>query len=241
MGVRIKWLGHASFQVVTDSGRHIYLDPWIRENPVCPIKMDDITRADIVCATHGHPDHLGESIEIIKKTKGILICSPEIGVFAQNKGIPYDGENSYPMNIGGSVKIDGIEVVMTNAVHTSDTWEEGRLVTGSGACGYIIVTDEDVRIYFAGDTGLFGDMELIGQLYAPQIAMLPVGGKYNMGSREAAFAAHLIRADVLIPMHYGTFPNQTANLEELQNYLRVLAPMTRVKALKVGEVLRYPA
>lgn len=194
-----------------------------------------------MCASHGHPDHLGESIEIVRKTKGILISSPEIGLFAQNKGIPYDGENSYPMNIGGSVKIKGIEVIMTNAVHTSDTWEEGRLVTGSGACGYIVATDDDIRIYFAGDTGLFGDMKLIGQLYAPHIAILPVGGKYNMGSREAAFAAHFIRPDVLIPMHHGTYPNQTANLDELQNYLRILAPETKLKALKVGEVLTYPA
>jgi len=240
MGVTIRWLGHASFHIMTTSGKHIFVDPWIKGSPVCPVKIEDITKADIVCATHGHPDHLGDSIEIVKKTKGILICSPELGVFAATKGIPSDGENSYTMNIGGSVKIRGIQVVMTNAVHTSDTWDEGRLVTGSGACGYVLVTDDGVRMYFAGDTGIFGDMELIARLYAPQIAVLPVGGKFNMGVREAAFAAQLIKPDVLIPMHHNTYPNQTANLDEFERYLQVLAPTTKLKALKVGEAFNYP-
>jgi len=239
MGVNIRWLGHASFQVVTDSGRHIYLDPWIKDNPVCPIKLKDIDKADIVCATHGHPDHFGDSIEIVKKLGGVLICSPELGVIAEKKGIPYDGNNSYPLNIGGSVKIKGIEVIMTNAVHTADTWEAGELVTGSGASGYVIVSDDGVSIYFAGDTALFGDMKLIGQIYAPHIAILPVGGKYNMGVREAAFAASFISPHIVIPMHYGTYPTQKADINELVNYAGILAPRTKIVSLNVGEEYKY--
>ena len=240
MGITVRWLGHASFLITTDSGRRIFLDPWVKENPVCPIRFEDIDKADIVCVTHGHPDHLGDAIEIVKKVGGVLICSPELGLIAEKKGIPYDGQNSYPMNIGGSVRIKDVEVIMTNAVHTTDTWEKGELVTGSGACGYVII-GEGVRTYFAGDTGLFGDMKLIGEMYAPHVAILPVGGKYNMGVREAAFAASFLRPDTVIPMHHGTYPDQKADIDELIEYIKVLAPRTRVAALKVGEEYKHPA
>jgi L-ascorbate metabolism protein UlaG (beta-lactamase superfamily) len=102
-----------------------------------------------------------------------------------------------------------------------------------------VVTDDGVRIYYAGDTGLFGDMKLIGQIYAPHIAILPVGGKYNMGIREAAFATSFLRPDIMIPMHYGTYPNQKADIAQLVEYIKMLAPRTKVVALKVGEEYEY--
>jgi L-ascorbate metabolism protein UlaG (beta-lactamase superfamily) len=240
MSLKIRWLGHASFLITTESDKRIFLDPWIKTNPVCPIKIEDVKKADIVCVTHGHPDHLGDAFEIVMKTDAVLICSPEIGVIAERKGIKYDGKNSYPLNIGGSVTVKGIEVTMTSAAHTSDTWEGDQLITGSGSCGYIVVTDDGIRTYYAGDTGLFGDMKLIGQIYAPHIAILPVGGKYNMGIREAAFAASFLCPDIMIPMHYGTYPNQKADIAQLVKHIKTLAPRTKVVDLKVGDEYKYP-
>jgi len=236
---KIKWLGHASFEIITNKGSIIYLDPWINGNPVCPIKLEEIEKADIVCVTHGHPDHLGDGIEIAKKTKAKFICSPEIGKYAEMAGIPYDKENSIPLNIGGSAEINGISITMVPAVHSSDTWIEGKMYPGSGACGYVIKTEDNVRIYFAGDTGLFGDMRLIGEVYAPHIAILPVGGKYNMGIREAAIASSFLSPEIVIPMHYGTYPNQMANIDEFIKLVNTLAPKTKVLVPKCGEYIEY--
>ena len=236
--IRITWLGHASFKL-EGNGKIIYLDPWIKKNPVCPISIDDTDDADIICVTHGHDDHLGDSIEIAKRTGATLVCNPEIGIYADKKGIKYD-KGSCPLNIGGGAMIKGISINMVNAVHTSDILgeefqKEGVVMPGSGACGYIIKMSQTV-IYFAGDTGLFGDMALIGKLYAPRIAILPIGGKYNMGIFEASHAVSLINPKIVIPMHYDSFPNQKADTSKFKQMVKELSPTTEVKVLKPGEV-----
>jgi len=240
LGVKITWIGHGSFKIETETGKIIYLDPWIRENPASQLTLDSITKADIVCVTHGHIDHIGDSIEITKKTGAVFIGTPELGFYAQKNGIPAEGGELCPLNIGGSCIVKGVKIIMTNAVHTSDIMvSETDVVVGSGACGYVIITEGDVRIYFAGDTGVFGDMRLISDLYAPQIAIMPVGGKYNMGVKEAAYAAHLVKPEVFIPMHYGTFPDQEADIEQLKKMVSTWAPFTKVVALKPGELFEY--
>jgi len=240
LGVNATWLGHGSFKLETSSGKIIYLDPWIDGNPACPIKLSDINRADIICVTHGHIDHIGDSIKIAKKTGAVFISTPELGFFARKNGIPDEGGELCPLNIGGSLTIRGTRVIMTNAVHTSDIMvSDTEEVAGSGSCGYVLVNEDDVRVYFAGDTGVFGDMRLIADLYVPQLAVMPVGGKYNMGVREAAYAAHLIRPKVFIPMHYGTFPDQKADLQELRDLLKAFAPFTNLIVLKPGESFNY--
>lgn len=236
--MKITWLGHGSFKLET-RGCIVYLDPWLRGNPACPIKIESVTEADMVCVTHGHIDHLGDSIEIIEKTGGIFVGTPELGFYAQGKGISLD--NLCPLNIGGSATIRGVKVIMTDAVHTSDIMiSDTEEVAGSGACGYVLVTEDDVRIYFAGDTGVFGDMRLINELYKPQVAIMPIGGKYTMGIREATTAARLVGAEVFIPMHYNTFPDQMADLEELKDMMKITAPHTQLVTLKPGEHYTYP-
>ncbi|MFQ6111277.1 MAG: metal-dependent hydrolase, partial [Nitrospinota bacterium] len=188
----IRWLGHASWEITTGDGKRIYLDPWLDANPACPIKLSEIDRADIVCVSHGHRDHIGDSLDIVKKTGARLICTPEIGFYAASKGIEFD-RGSYPLNIGGSVRLGGVTVHMTAAAHTTELYgeewlKESRVLPGSGAVGFVL-EEAGVSIYYAGDTGLFGDMRLIGELYNPQVALLPIGGKYNLGPRLAAFAA----------------------------------------------------
>ena len=240
MSVRITWIGHGSFRIRTETGRIIYLDPWIRRNPAAQVRLESITEADIVCVTHGHIDHIGDSIEIVKRTGAVLVCSPEIGFYAEKMGVSTDGGEICPLNIGGSCTIKGVKIIMTNAVHTSDIMiSEREVIAGSGSCGYVIVTEGDTRIYFAGDTGVFGDMRLISDLYGPQIAIMPVGGKYNMGINEAAYAAHLVKPEIFIPMHYGAFPDQEADIKRLEEMVANWAPFTEVVALKPGESFEY--
>ena len=235
----ITWLGHGSWRMITPRGTVIYLDPWIRGNPACPITLDEITRADLVCVTHGHSDHLGNAIEIVKSTGATLVTLPEVAAYCSNYGIPYDDHGGC-VHTGGSITQRDVLIHAVYALHASDIMgveyaEENRVMPGSGACGMILAPEGGMPVYFAGDTGLFGDMELIGKLYQPAVSVLPVGGKYTMGVREAAYAAELLRSPILIPGHYNTFPSQSADIEQLVRQVAVRAPQTRVVTLKPGE------
>ena len=231
----ITWLGHASVQVFFDD-RSILFDPWINGNPKCSTTIDALKGVETVCVTHGHDDHIGDSIEIVKKTGAKLICSPEIAIYADKRGIGYD-KGSYPLNISGSWKTKDYTITMVNALHTSDILgdefkKDGTVMPGSGAAGYILQFTDGPCIYYAGDTGVFLDMALIRDLYSPDFAVCPVGGKYNMGYREAAYAASLIGADYLMPIHHGTFDNQQLDFTNLEKEMAVRAP--KVKLLKLN-------
>lgn len=240
--VKLTWLGHASVRVEAE-GRMFYFDPWIRENPACTLRIEDITRADVVCVTHGHDDHLGDSIEIVKRTGATLICTPEIGFYAQRKGIEYD-QGSYPLNIGGSWRAHGLTLTMVNALHTSeilgdDFKRDWTAIPGSGSVGYVLGFDGGPSVYYAGDTGVFGDMTLIRDLYSPQVAVMPVGGKYNMGYREAAYATALIHPRLFLPIHFDTFPNQRLDFANLVEEVRMRSPHVTVGRWKPGESVEY--
>ena len=235
----ITWLGHGSWKMVTSKGTVIYLDPWISGNPACPITLDDIHTADIVCVTHGHDDHLGNAIEIVKKTQAVLVTLPEVAIYCSRYGIPYDDRGG-TLHTGGSVKQKDVRIHAVFALHSSDILgyeyqQNHQVMPGSGTCGMVITPEDGLPVYFAGDTGLFGDMQLIGKLYQPYVAVLPIGGKYTMGVREAAYAMEFLGSQVLIPGHYNTFPNQTADIDELMKQVAVRAPGARVVALKPGE------
>jgi len=238
MKTKITWLGHASIKI--EKEKIFFFDPWIEANPVCPIKLDEIEKADVVCVTHGHDDHIGDSIKIVKKTGAPLICSPEIGFYAEKHGIKYD-EQSIPLNIGGTWESDSFAITMVNAIHTSDIMgeeykKEGIITPGSGSVGYILMFKDGPSIYYGGDTGVFGDMAIIRDLYKPGIAILPVGGKYNMGVREAGYAASLIQSSYFLPIHFDTFPNQKLNYEKLINTVKIRAPFTEVIKWEPGDI-----
>lgn len=238
----ITWLGHSSIEVKINK-HAILFDPWIEGNPQCSLKLKDIEKVSLVCVTHGHIDHLGDSLEIVKQTGAKLICSPEIGNYAHRKGVELN-EDSYTLNIGGSWKSDNLTITMVNAVHTSDIMgEEFRkdrtIMPGSGCCGYILDPAEGPIIYYSGDTAVFGDMALIRDLYRPKIAIFTVGGRFNMGVREAAYAAAFVLPEYVIAVHHGSFPDQMLDLEDLADEMKIRAPWVQLVRIQPGENFEY--
>lgn len=219
----MKWLGHAAFEVELD-GKLIYIDPWIT-NPKSPTRLEDIKRADFVVVTHDHGDHLGEAIDICKRTGAKFIATYELASWAQEQGVQAIGAN-----IGGPIKLtDTITAVLTPAFHSASR----------GAPTGVVLIGKETVIYHAGDTGIFAEMSLIRELYAPKIALLPIGGHFTMGPREAAKACELLRPEVAIPMHYQTFPVISGSPEEFEAEVKRLGLPTRVVILKPGESFEF--
>lgn len=228
--VNIRSLGHAAFALAYES-KIIYIDPFIKNNPRCPISVEDITKADIVCVTHGHYDHLGSTEDIIKQTGAVLVSAPEI-IHYMKRLMP-DIKNE-PLGCGGSVEIDGIKIRAVEAKHSNAIHGKGEFFPVGIAYGFIIEFGQTV-IYHAGDTAVFSDMKLIAELYMPKVAMLPIGDRYTMGPREASVAASFIGAEIIIPMHYGTFPLIGSEVEKFTELTKETAPASRVVVVNPGE------
>jgi L-ascorbate metabolism protein UlaG (beta-lactamase superfamily) len=215
----IKWLGHSVFELDID-GKRILIDPFISDNPACPVGVEDI-KADIVCVTHDHHDHLGDSIEICKRTGATFVGAFELGVYAESEGV----KDVVAMNIGATLGVKGVEVTMVPAFHSSTRGPSVGFVVGIG----------DLRVYHAGDTGLFSDMKLIAELYKPRVACFPIGGYYTMGPREAAEAAQLVSPQLVFPMHYRTFPVLEQTADGFLEFMRKLGLEKRVVVLEPGQ------
>jgi len=216
----LRWLGHAAFELELDN-KIIYIDPWI-SNPKSPINIDDIAKADYVFVTHEHGDHMGESIEIAKRTGATFVSVYEIASKAQEAGV----EKVIGANIGGPIKLGDLTAYIVPAFHTG-------LPTG------IVIKGKETTIYHAGDTGVFGDMALIRELYSPSIVLLPIGGHFTMGIHEAAKAIELLKPSVAIPMHYNTFPVIAADPTELSNLVKEKGLSTKVVILNLGEKYEF--
>jgi L-ascorbate metabolism protein UlaG (beta-lactamase superfamily) len=212
-GIKLTWLGHATWRVQTPGGNMVYIDPWVTGNPSCPENEKDVKKCDIMLCTHGHFDHIGDAVAIAKKHKPKVVGIFELCTWMQKKGI----ESIAPMNKGGTQQVGDLKVTMVHAVHSCGIQDDdGSIVYGGEACGYVIEFENGVKIYHAGDTAPFSDMSIIQKLYAPDIAMLPIGDHFTMGPKEAAYACGLIGAKSVIPMHFGTFPLLTGTPAELK-------------------------
>ena len=193
--MKIKWLGHSCF--IIEGNDKIIIDPYITGNPVCPESVESID-VDIIALTHAHGDHFGDTIKIGKEKGAKLVAIYEIVEYASKHGI--EGE---AINMGGGVRIGNTEIIMVPAFHSSGFTSADFKFCGAAPAGLIIKSGK--TIYHAGDTSLFSDMKLIGELYKPDVALLPIGGRYTMDARQAAMAAEWINAKITIPMHYNTW------------------------------------
>ncbi len=229
-GRRLIWLGHATWLVETPDGKRVLFDPWLDNNPKCPeqFKRGGLGRLDLILATHGHGDHIGNLVSEARRTGATVAAIAELAAWAASQGV----QNVVGMNKGGSTRIAGLGVTLVDAVHSSSYRDESATVYTGEPCGIVLELEDGFRIYHAGDTALFGDMRLIGELYRPDLAILPIGGHYTMGPREAAKAAELIGAPLVVPNHFGTWPVLAGRPEELA---AALAPGIRMLAVEPGE------
>lgn len=223
----ITFLGHSAFAITSPRGKRLLIDPWINGNPAVPESHKRIDPPDYVLITHGHFDHIGDSVEIAKSHPGaVFVCNYEISVWLGGKGVPES--NVIGMNKGGTIDLDGIKVTMVHAEHSCGIADDGKIVYGGEPCGYVMVFENGFTLYHAGDTNVFTGMALIQELYRPEVAMLPIGGYYTMSPKEAAKACELLGVPTAIAMHHHTFPILAGSPEELQGLVgtrcQVLGP-----------------
>jgi L-ascorbate metabolism protein UlaG (beta-lactamase superfamily) len=221
----LTWLGHSAFRIDTPGGKHVYVDPFLTGNPTCPESEQSPQAVDIVALTHGHGDHVGDTVQLAKKFGAEIVAQVELKSWLGKQGAPV---GQLPgTNKGGSQEIDGIRFTLTHAFHSSST-EDGAYL--GEACGLVVRLENGFTIYFAGDTAVFGDMQLIGRIYKPDLAVLPVGDWFTMGPEEAAVALELLGVRRCMPCHWGTFPLLTGTPAKLQE----LAPDAEVYSLEPG-------
>jgi L-ascorbate metabolism protein UlaG (beta-lactamase superfamily) len=226
----LTWLGHASFLLESDEGKKIYIDPWLSGNPSTPDHLRRPEHVDMIAITHGHSDHVGDTVELTKTFPGVkVVCQVELKGWLGAQGAQID--DPLPgLNKGGTRELDGVHFTLVNAFHSS-SGDHGEYL--GEACGIVVRLEGGRAIYFAGDTCVFGDMALIARLYAPDYAVLPIGDYFTMSPREAALALELLGNPPCVPCHFGTFPFLPGTPEQLQ----VEAPGATIHALEPGGTL----
>ncbi|HEY7290754.1 MAG TPA: metal-dependent hydrolase [Vicinamibacterales bacterium] len=205
MSLSITWLGHATFLLKSPQGKRILFDPWITGNPSSPESAKKIGELDLMLLTHGHNDHTTDAVAVGRSSGAQVVAPFELGEWLQKKGL----QKVTAMNPGGTLEAMGLSMTMVSAAHSSSVDDGGQTFYTGVATGYIVKFEDGKTIYFAGDTDVFGDMRLIGEMYTPSLAFLPIGDLYTMGPRQAAKACELLNVKSVVPMHYGTFPALT--------------------------------
>ena len=234
-GTTITWYGHSCVELRTPGGLVVLFDPWF-DNPNSPRSPDSVDSCDVMLVSHGHFDHLTNALPIASRTRPTWPAIHELSLWL---GSVYAAPGDViGMNKGGTVEARGLRITMTQADHSAGEWD-GTAATprylGEPA-GWIVELEDGSRLYFAGDTSVFGDMRLIGELYEPDLAFLPIGGHFTMGPRDAALAVEFLGVGEVIPIHYGTFPILAGTPQQLEEELgkRSLGDV-RVHSLEPGQ------
>ena len=230
--LELTFCGHATFAVKTPTGKRLIIDPWFDQNPACPQGLKNPTKVDTLVITHPHFDHIADAVTLAKKHDAMCVAIFETVLWLGKKGV----QKLSGMNKGGTVELDGIRYTMTDAKHSCGIQDGEQVVYGGEAAGYVITFENGVKIYHAGDTCVFGDMKIIGELFRPDVALLPIGDLYTMDPVQGAYAIRLLGTKVVVPMHYGTFPALTGTPEKLRQLTKDIAGLTIVD-LKPGETL----
>ena len=224
----ITWLGHSTFLLRTPGGKRVLIDPWLAGNPACPEAMRKPPKVDLILVSHGHFDHIDDLLLVARESGAPVVGIFELCDWLGRKGIA----NVSPMNKGGAQHLAGLRIVMTDARHSSGFFDNGQMVYMGEPAGFVITLEDGVTIYYAGDTCLFGDMRLIGEMYKPDIAFLPIGDRFTMDPAAAARACEFLGVRQVVPMHWGTFPLLTGTPDMLKTHL---AGRVQVLELKPGE------
>jgi len=232
--VRVSWLGHATILFVSKGGTTILVDPFISGNPKFPRDFPFPEKLDYILITHGHSDHMADAVPLATKTGATVVSIHEIALFLTAKGI----EKSVGMNLGGSIVLGDVTATMVEAKHSSSIEDEGKILPGGTAAGFVLRFAEGPTLYLTGDTTVFSDMALIRELYQPDVALLPIGGHYTMSPKEAAMAAKFIAPKAILPVHFGTVPALKGTPEELA---ALVSPGIKVEPWKPGDTVAVGA
>ncbi|HEX4951867.1 MAG TPA: metal-dependent hydrolase [Thermoanaerobaculia bacterium] len=229
---KITYLGHSTVRLDLAEGQVVVIDPWVDTNPACPAASKDLGRLDAILITHGHSDHMNDAVALARRYRPeAVVCNWEIGVWLQSQGVA----NVRQMNTGGTQDVMGLAVTMVRADHSSTIQDGDRVVNGGNPAGYVVRLPSGYTLYHAGDTALFSDMQLIAELWRPELAFLPIGDLFTMDPQQAARACRYLGVRRVIPVHWGTFPMLTGTPEALRLALDDIGVKCEVLAMKPGE------
>ncbi|MCS6961726.1 MAG: metal-dependent hydrolase [Deltaproteobacteria bacterium] len=223
--------GH-SFIVLNVEKKQVAIDPWL-DNPLCPAELKNI-KPNLIVVTHGHLDHAGNVVSIANQANCPVVCIVELAHLLKKAGLHPD--LAVEANKGGVIKLEGFEICLTHALHSSSFLLNGEMHYAGEACG-VVIRYQDIAIYHAGDTALFADMDWVSYRWTPRVAFLPIGDVYTMGPEDAAEAAQIIQANITVPIHYKTFSVLTGTAEEFVNICKRDEVNSKIEVLEPGQAL----